>query len=421
MSVPRGLLDERQCVVSSVRAAVRHRGQLTLGEAQIDQEGNPPTGPTKIPAARDRTLFTPGPLTTSQTVKQAMLRDLGSRDVEFIEMVRGIRQSLLALAGVSQDAGYETVLMPGSGTFGLESVIGSTVPPDGKLLVIINGAYGERIAKIARVLKIDTVTLEYMPDTLPKQTDVDRLLTRDSAITNVAVVHCETTTGIINPIEEIGQVVKQQKKSYCVDSMSAFGAVLFDIEKCGIDFLVSSANKCIEGVPGFSLTICRRDSLHATEGWARSLSLGLLEQWQELEANGQFRFTPPTHAILAFQQALCELQAEGGVAGRATRYRANYEALVAGMREMGFAEYLSPEKQGTIITAFHYPKHARFQFDEFYTRLNDKGFVIYPGKVSSTDCFRIGTIGRLFERDIFALLAAINATLGEMEIELPCN
>jgi 2-aminoethylphosphonate-pyruvate transaminase len=366
-------------------------------------------------------MFTPGPLTTSQTVKQAMLRDLGSRDAEFIETVCQIRETLLGLAGVSRDSGYEAVLMQGSGTFGLESVIGSTVPPDGKLLVIINGGYGDRIGRIARVLNIDTATLEYPTDQLPVPADVDRMLADDSAITNVAVVHCETTTGIINPIEEIGDVVKQHDKTYFVDSMSAFGAVPFDFKKCGIDFLVSSANKCIEGVPGFSFVICRRNSLQATEGWARSLSLNLLAQWSGLEANGQFRFTPPTHVILAFEQALCELQAEGGVEGRAARYQSNYEALVAGMREMGFTEYLPTELQGNIITAFRYPDHPRFQFDEFYTRLNDKGFVIYPGKLSNADCFRIGNIGRIFECDMLALLAAIRATLSEMDISFSCS
>ena len=375
-----------------------------------------------ISSRKDKTLFTPGPLTTSQTVKEAMLQDLGSRDVAFTETVRHIRQTLLAIAGVSKGEGnYEVVLMQGSGTFGIESVIGSTVSPAGKLLVIINGAYGVRIAKIAKTLKIDTVTLEYPTDTTPVPADVDRMLTEDQAITNVAVVHCETTTGIINPIEEIGQVVKRHQKSYFLDSMSAFGAVLFDFEKCGIDFLVSSANKYIEGVPGFSFAICRRDSLRATEGWARSVSLDLLSQWQGLEANGQFRFTPPTHAILAFAQALCELQAEGGVEGRAGRYRGNHEALVTGMRELGFTEYLRPELQGTIITAFHYPVHSAFQFDEFYGRLNDKGFVIYPGKVSDLDCFRIGNIGHLFECDIHSLLAAIRATLSEMHIALPSD
>jgi len=376
------------------------------------------TGSARTSSAKDKTLFTPGPLTTSRTVKQAMARDLGSRDITFIQAVRHIRSMLLAVAGVSRETGYEAVLMQGSGTFGLESVIGSTVPPDGKLLVIINGAYGDRIAGITRVLNIDTTTLEYPTNGLPAAADVDRMLAEDPAITNVAVVHCETTTGIINPIEEIGRAVRRHEKSYFVDSMSAFGAVSFDMEKCGIDFMVSSANKCIEGVPGFSFAICRRESLQATEGWARSLSLDLLAQWQGLEANGQFRFTPPTHSILAFEQALNELETEGGVEGRAVRYRNNYEVLVAGMREMGFVEYLAPDLQGTIITAFHYPRHPRFRFDAFYTRLNDKGFVIYPGKVSSSDCFRIGTIGRLFESDIRALLMAIRATVDEMGITL---
>ncbi|MCH8228216.1 MAG: 2-aminoethylphosphonate--pyruvate transaminase [Proteobacteria bacterium] len=368
--------------------------------------------------AKDKTLFTPGPLTTSLTVKQAMLRDLGSRDDAFIEVIRNIRETLLSIAGVSKDKGYEVVLMQGSGTFGLESVIGSTVPAGGKLLVIVNGAYGDRIVHIANLLKIDTATLEYSTNLVPVPADVDRMLTEDGAITNVVVVHCETTTGIINPIEQIGAVVKRHQKTYFVDSMSAFGAVVFDFEKCGIDFLVSSANKCIEGVPGFSFAVCQRDSLLAIQGWARSVSLDLLAQWQGLEANGQFRFTPPTHVLLAFEQALTELQAEGGVAGRAGRYRDNHKLLVAGMRDLGFTEYLPPELQGTIITAFYYPDHSRFEFDEFYGRLNDKGIVIYPGKVSNIDCFRIGNIGHLFESDIQALLTAVRATLEEMQIEL---
>ena len=384
------------------------------------------TGSRLISSAKDKTLFTPGPLTTSQTVKQAMLRDLGSRDVAFIETVRHIRRMLLDIAGVpgaevAGDNGYEVVLMQGSGTFGLESVIGSTVPSDGKLLVLVNGAYGGRIAKLARVLKIDTTTLEYSRDKAPSAADVDRVLTEDKAITNVVVVHCETTSGIMNPIEQIGNVVKRHRKTYFVDSMSAFGAVPFDFENCKIDFLVSSANKCIEGVPGFSFAICRRSSLLATEGRARSVSLDLLAQWQGLEANGQFRFTPPTHVILAFEQALLELAAEGGVEGRAARYRANNKALLSGMRDMGVTEYLSPELQGVIITAFCYPDHPSFQFEEFYTRLNDKGFVIYPGKVSNIDCFRIGNIGRLFESDILALLSAIRTTFSEMGIALPCT
>lgn len=381
------------------------------------------TSSEQVSLAKDKTLFTPGPLTTSQSVKQAMLRDLGSRDTDFIETVRQIRRILLDVAGVpgadlAGDQGYEVVLMQGSGTFGLESVIGSTVPMNGKLLVIINGAYGERVANIARVLKIETTTLEYPSNVAPSAADVERVLTEDKAITNVVVVHCETTSGIMNPIEQIGAVVARHGKTYFVDSMSAFGAVPFDFEKCKIDFLVSSANKCIEGVPGFSFVICRRSSLLAAEGCARSVSLDLLAQWRGLEANGQFRFTPPTHAILAFEQALCELVAEGGVDGRATRYRTNNQTLLLGMREIGFAEYLLREQQGVIITAFCYPDHPRFLFDDFYGRLNEKGFVIYPGKVSNIDCFRVGNIGRLFKSDILALLAAIRSTLEEMGVTL---
>jgi 2-aminoethylphosphonate-pyruvate transaminase len=352
-----------------------------------------------------------------------MLRDLGSRDTDFIKTVRQIRRMLLDVAGVpgsdiAGDNGHEVVLMQGSGTFGLESVIGSTVPTDGKLLVIINGAYGDRIANIARVLKIETTTLEYPSNVAPSAADVERVLTEDKAITNVVVVHCETTSGIMNPIEQIGAVVARHRKTYFVDSMSAFGAVPFDFEKCKIDFLVSSANKCIEGVPGFSFVICRRSSLLAAEGCSRSVSLDLLAQWRGLETNGQFRFTPPTHAILAFEQALCELVAEGGVDGRATRYRANNGTLLSGMRDIGFAEYLSREQQGVIITAFCYPDHPRFLFEDFYRRLNEKSFVIYPGKVSNIDCFRIGNIGRLFKSDILALLAAIRSTLEEMGVPL---
>jgi 2-aminoethylphosphonate-pyruvate transaminase len=367
---------------------------------------------------RDKLLFTPGPLTTSRTVKEAMLRDLGSRDREFIAAVREVRQALLDLAGVRSDDGYEAVLMQGSGTFSIESVLSSVVPRDGKLLVVVNGAYGERMARIAAVHNIPTAVLRYAEDTLPDVGQIDERLKSDRDITDVAVVHCETTSGIMNPIENIGRVVGRHAKTYIVDSMSAFGAVEFDLAGCHIDYLVSSANKCIEGVPGFGFVICRRGALVATAGRARTLSLDLCAQWQGLEANGQFRFTPPTHAILAFRQALVELHEEGGVPGRAARYRANYECLVSGMREAGFRPFLPCDLTGYIITSFHYPDHPNFAFDDFYNRLSDKGFVIYPGKVSDAACFRIANIGRLDTGDIKQLLAAIRSTLDEMNIPL---
>jgi 2-aminoethylphosphonate-pyruvate transaminase len=333
--------------------------------------------------ARDKVLFTPGPLTTSRMVKEAMLRDLGSRDFEFIALVREIREALLRLA----DAGktHEAVLMQGSGTFGVEAVVSSTTPPAGKWLVVANGAYGERIATMAARAGIAHAVLR----------------------------------GIVNPVTAIGDVVHGHGRVFAVDAMSSFGAVPIDVGGAHIDFLVSSANKCLEGTPGVAIVLARREALACTEGYARSLSLDLFDQWRGLEANGQFRFTPPTHVLLALRQALRELDAEGGVDGRARRYRANYEALVAGMRATGFTEYLRPERQGYVITSFRYPQHPRFSFEEFYQGLNRKGMVIYPGKVSNADCFRIGNIGRISTTDIEALLVLIRETLSEMDIRVP--
>jgi 2-aminoethylphosphonate-pyruvate transaminase len=355
----------------------------------------------------DKLLFTPGPLTTSPAVKWALLRDLGSRDGEFVEVVRAVRRGLLAAAGVSQEGGYEAVLVQGSGTFGVEAVLTSAAPPDGKWLIVSNGAYGERMARICQVHRIAHTVLRCPEDARPDPAALDQALAADPAVTGVAAVHCETTTGILNPVEEIGRVAKGHGKTYALDAMSAFGGVEFDLPASAADFLVSSSNKCVEGVPGLSFCLCRRDALLATAGWARTLSLDLFEQWQALEQTGQFRFTPPTHVVLALARALEELAAEGGVAGRAARYRANQATLLAGMRALGFVEYLAPQLQGPIITSFRYPADPRFDFPTFYGRLNELGFVIYPGKVSGADCFRIGTIGRIFADDVRALLRAI--------------
>jgi len=363
---------------------------------------------------KDKVLFTPGPLTTSQTVKQALLRDLGSRDGAFIALVADIRRRLLELGGVAA-GDYEAIPMQGSGTYAVESVFSSAIRPDGKVLVIINGAYGHRIARMCAMLHIDHERLVFPENEALDLVRIEAKLS-GGGFTDVAVVHCETTTGIINPIEAIGGLVRSVGARFIVDAMSSFGAVPIDIAGAHIDYLVSSANKCIEGVPGFGFVIARREALMETEGRARSLSLDLLAQWQGLEANGQFRFTPPTHALLAFHQALLELEAEGGVAGRAARYRANYQTLVAGMRAMGFEEYLAPAFQGYIITSFRYPSVPGWDFEKFYTLLNDRDFVIYPGKVSDADCFRIGNIGRIFPADVKALLAAIREVLAEMGV-----
>jgi len=363
-------------------------------------------------------LFTPGPLTTSNTVKAAMLHDAGSRDREFLETVREIRQRLLGLGGArppGQGGEFECVLMQGSGTFAIESVVSSAIPRGGKLLVLVNGAYGRRIARMARVHGIETETLEAPENLRILPEAVAARLAAERGFTHVAVVHCETTTGILNPIEAIGAVVERAGAAYIVDAMSSFGAIPVDLAAARVDFLISSANKCIEGVPGFGFVLARRARLLEAEGLARTLSLDLHAQWAGLEADGQFRFTPPTHALLAFQQALLELEAEGGVGGRATRYAANHAALMAGMAALGFQAYLAPELQSYIITAFRYPEHTAFCFEDFYARLSELGFVIYPGKLTEEACFRIGTIGRLFPPDIEALLAAMRRVLEAMD------
>ncbi|MEX1254133.1 MAG: 2-aminoethylphosphonate--pyruvate transaminase [Dehalococcoidia bacterium] len=377
-----------------------------------------------IPSARDKLLFTPGPLTTSLSVKQAMLHDAGSWHFEFTEVVTGIRNRLLALAGVSQEQGYEAVLMQGSGTFGVEAAITSSVPRDGKLLVVANGAYGERIARICEAASIATEIVRYPEDTPASAADVDAALAADGSITHAIAVHCETTTGILNPIDEIGRAVKARGRTYIVDAMSSFAAMRIHVAGSGIDYLISSANKCIEGVPGFSFVLARRDALLASEGLAgeglareghaRSFSLDLLGQWRGFEKNGQFRFTPPTHALLAFAQALDELEREGGVEGRGARYRANHTALMEGMGALGFRPYLRPDVQSYIITSFHEPEHPAFDFRTFYRGLSERGMIIYPGKLTEVPTFRIGTIGRLFPADIRQLLVAIEDTMREM-------
>lgn len=373
--------------------------------------------PNSLPGWKDKILFTPGPLTTSQTVKQAMLRDLGSRDKAFIELVRDVRRRLVHLAG-ADDATYTTIPMQGSGTFGVEGVLSSVVPPGGKLLVVANGAYGKRLGQIARAQKIDHSILEFPESEVVPSSAVEAKLEAERDIDALAMVHCETTTGLLNPVEEVGRACSKRGVRYVVDAMSSFGGIPLDVPTASIDYLVSSANKCIEGVPGFSFAIARIADLKKTAGWARSLSLDIHAQWEGLEKSGQFRFTPPTHVLIAFHQALRELEMEGGVEARYRRYRRNHEVLVDGMKALGFEEYLPRELQGPIITSFRSPAHPNYDFERFYSLLNDRGYVIYPGKVSDGDCFRMGHIGRVFESDIRDLLAAVRDVLVEMKMDL---
>ncbi|MGE3174424.1 MAG: 2-aminoethylphosphonate--pyruvate transaminase [Planctomycetota bacterium] len=364
--------------------------------------------------AADKLLFTPGPLTTSASTKRAMLRDLGSRDVEFVALVRDARRRLLELAGAGPGAGYEAVLLQGSGTYGIEAMVTTLVPRDGRLLVLANGAYGARIGLVARVHGID-VRVETRPEDTPfRGAEVGDWLRADAGVTHVAVVHCETTTGLMNPIAEVAAAVHAAGRRCLIDSMSAFGAVPVDLPALAVDALVSSSNKCIEGVPGFAFALVRQAALLEAEGQARTLTLDLVAQWRGLERDGQFRFTPPTHVLLAFAQALRELEAEGGVAGRGARYARNQAAVQVGLEALGFRSYLPAAVQGPIITTFRYPQDPKFDFAAFYRRLSDRGFVIYPGKLTAEPCFRVGSVGRIGEPEIRGLLAAVAEVVREM-------
>ncbi len=360
-------------------------------------------------------LLTPGPLSTSPGVRRSMLRDWCTWDDEYNAIVQEIRGELARLAcpdSPGAAAEYSAALMQGSGTFSVESVVGSVLPTDGTLLVLANGAYGRRIASIAHALRIQNIVHDSPEDCPPDLERLEQALRTDPSITHVAVVHCETTTGMLNPIQAIGAIVKKYECTYIVDAMSSFGGVPCDIDRLHIDYLISSANKCIQGVPGFGFVIAKRDTFRAlTENKRirpRSLSLDLYDQWQTMEnGGGKWRYTSPTHTVRAFRTALSELADEGGVPARFERYTENQRVLADGMRQAGYRPFLQDEYQSPIITAFHYPGVAGFEFRTLYDRLKQAGFVIYPGKVSTAQTFRIGTIGEVYVADVEALLAAI--------------
>ncbi len=370
--------------------------------------------------SKDKLLFTPGPLTTAKSVKEATLSDLGSRDSAFITLVQQIRQKLLELAHVQSPA-YETVIIQGSGTFGIESVISSAIPANGMLLNIVNGAYGRRISQMANIHSIPLIELVYHEDQLPNLNEIETIIEDNPQITHIAVIHGETTTGLLNPIAEIGKIAANYNKAFIVDAMSTFGAYDINLETLNIGYLISSSNKCIEGIPGFSFVLAKYTELEKCKGHSRSLSLDLYDQWAGLNSNGQFRFTPPVQSLLAFNQALKELENEGSISGRARRYAQNNSLLVGGMKELGFELYLDKEVRSYIITSFLYPAHPDFSFEVFYSKLNEKGYVIYPGKLSKVDCFRIGNIGQLYPVDIQNLVDATEAVLHELNIELTEN
>ncbi|MGL4820522.1 MAG: 2-aminoethylphosphonate--pyruvate transaminase [Bacilli bacterium] len=361
--------------------------------------------------AKPYLLLTPGPLTTSQRVKEAMLSDWCTWDDDYLTLTTQIRQRLTALATENTPA-FTTVLMQGSGTFGIESVFQTAIADDDHVLIVANGAYGARMGQICSAIGKRMTLHTIQPTEVAHAAIVAQLLDADASITHVAVVHCETTTGILNPIDAIGALCAQRGRILIVDAMSSFGGIPFDVETSHIDWLVSSSNKCLQGVPGFSFVVARRSVLVQCSGRARSLALDLFAQWTEMETkSGKWRFTSPTHTVHAFFAALEELAEEGGISARHKRYEMLNHTLVEGMIRFGFQPVIEANIRSPFITAFHYPS-SHFSFTSFYNFLKQAGFVIYPGKLGDMDTFRIGTIGHMNVDDIVSLLKAVEVYVG---------
>ncbi len=363
-------------------------------------------------------LLTPGPLTTARETREAMLRDRGSRDEAFLEINARVCTRLVALAG-GEEASDDYVCVPvqGSGTFAVEAALGTLVPAaGGKVLVLVNGAYGARMAKICTLLGRD---MEVLENAEHEPTDVAVLAARleaDPAITHVAAVHCETTSGILNPLEDIARAVTKGGRRLLIDAMSSFGALPLDVKAMPCEAVIASSSKCLEGVPGLGFVITSKQALRESAGNAHSLCLDLEDQWRAMTETGQWRFTPPVHVIAALDAAIAQHAEEGGVAGRGARYAENHRILVEGMRELGFETLLPDAMQAPIIVTFHTPQDSNFQFTPFYDRLRDRGYVIYPGKLTKVDSFRIGCIGQVGSEEIHGLIGAVGASLKEMGI-----
>lgn len=371
-------------------------------------------GSPAVSETGDPLLLTPGPLTTAKSVKEVMVHDWGSRDSTFLRINKDVLETLPKV--VNAAGTHVTVPMQGSGTFAVEAMLTTFIPPNGKVLLLINGAYGHRAKRICDIARRAVVVHETPEDTPPDLTEVDRILAADKTITHVFVVHCETTSGILNPIAEVGAIVGRHGRRLLIDAMSAFGALPLDAQQIQFDAVAASSNKCIEGVPGLGFVLAREAALAECKGNATTLVLDLYDQWQNFVKTGQYRFTPPIHVIVSFHQALKEFLDEGGQPGRGRRYAENCKVLIDGMRELGFAPLLPEKLQAPIIVTFHMPKDPKFVFQTFYDSLKDRGYVIYPGKLTVADSFRIGCIGRLNADHMRGALAAIADVLREMGI-----
>ncbi|HTL26800.1 MAG TPA: 2-aminoethylphosphonate--pyruvate transaminase [Burkholderiales bacterium] len=364
--------------------------------------------------ARDAYLLTPGPLTTSLRTKQAMLRDWGSWDADFNEITSRIRDRLVAI--LHGEGTHECVPLQGSGTFSVEAAIGTLVPRAGHVLVPVNGAYCDRIAKICRYLGRKVTVHKYADDAPVRPQDIDRLLAQDPGITHVALVHCETSAGLLNPLHEVAEVAARHGKGVIADAMSSFGALEIDARKTPLDAVIAASGKCLEGVPGMGFVLARRAVLEKSEGNAHSLAMDLYDQWAYMQKTTQWRYTPPTHVVAALDEAIRQHAEEGGLAARGARYARNCRELVAGMQSLGFRPFLPAAVQAPIIVTFHAPADPNYDFKRFYAEVKKRGYILYPGKLTQVETFRVGCMGQLGPEGIGGAVRAVADTLKAMGI-----
>jgi 2-aminoethylphosphonate-pyruvate transaminase len=359
-------------------------------------------------------LLTPGPLTTSAATKSAMLADWGSWDNAFNALTASLCRDLVAIVNAQCD--HVCVPLQGSGTFAVEAALGTLVPKVGKVLVPDNGSYCKRIVRILGYLGREAVILPHGEQEAADPARIGAALTADPAITHVAQVHCETGTGILNPLPEIATVVANHGRGLIVDAMSSYGAIPIDARANRFDALIAASGKCLEGVPGMGFVIARRTALERSSGNSCSLAMDLLDQWQYMQKTGQWRFTPPTHVVAALRAAIDQYQVQGGQPARLTRYTENCAVLVSGMRALGFKTFLSDAVQAPIIVTFHSPPDPAYDFNDFYRRVRDRGFILYPGKLTTVDTFRVGCIGAIGADTLRQAVAAVADTLRDMGV-----
>jgi 2-aminoethylphosphonate-pyruvate transaminase len=362
----------------------------------------------------DPILLTPGPLTTSAVTKSAMLSDWGSWDGAFNELTASVCRDLVAIVDAQDD--HVCVPLQGSGTFAVEAALGTLVPRGGKVLVPDNGSYCKRIVRILGYLERETVILAHGEQEPADPARIDAALAADPNITHVAQVHCETGTGILNPLAEIAAIAANHGRALIIDAMSSYAAIPIDARTVRFDALIAASGKCLEGVPGVGMVIARRAALQGSGGNSRSLAMDLLDQWQYMQKTGQWRFTPPTHVVAALRAALDQYQQQGGLPARLARYTENCAALVSGMRALGIKTFLPDALQAPIIVTFHSPPDPKYDFAEFYRRVRDRGFILYPGKLTAVDTFRIGCIGAIGAATLRQAVSAVADALRDMGV-----